>query len=92
MLKNSVFEILTGGNHREGNMLHTILTNESHKNLINKARLALKEAFVLCEKGYSPELIAVHLNDSSAAFSEILGKSYGDSLLDKIFSEFCIGK
>jgi len=92
LLKNSVFEILTGGNHREGKMLHTILTNERHKNLINKARLALKEAFVLCEKGYSPELIAVHLNDSSAAFSEILGKSYGDSLLDKIFSEFCIGK
>ncbi len=92
LLKKSVFEILTGESLQGGNIMRTILTNERHKNLVNKARHSLKEAFVLCQKAYSPELVAVHLNDSSAAFSEILGKSYGESLLDKIFSEFCIGK
>ncbi len=91
-LRNSIFEILTGENPESSSSEHVILTNERHKNLVSKARECLGQAFVLCSKGYSPELVAVHLNDSSAALSEILGKSYGESLLDKIFLEFCIGK
>ena len=92
LLKSSIFKTLTGQNPGSGIATHTILTNERHKNLVIKARASLKDAFVLCKKNYSPELVAVHLNDSSAAFSELLGRNYGESLLDKIFSEFCIGK
>ena len=92
LLKSSIFKALTGEKLGAGSAIHTILTNERHKNLVIKARISLKEAFILCKKNYSPELIAVHLNDSSAAFSELLGRNYGESLLDKIFSEFCIGK
>lgn len=92
LLKSSIFKALTGEKPGAGSAKHTILTNERHKNLVIKARASLKEAFVLCKKDYSPELVAVHLNDSSAALSELLGRNYGESLLDKIFSEFCIGK
>ena len=73
-------------------VIYGVWKNERHKNLVSKARECLGQAFEACSKDYSPELIAVHLNDSSAALSEILGKSYGESLLDKIFLEFCIGK
>ncbi len=92
LLKSSIFKALTGEKSGSGNAIHTILSNERHKNLVIKARASLKHAFILCKKDYSPELVAVHLNDSSEAFSELLGRNYGESLLDKIFSEFCIGK
>jgi len=91
-LKSLIFNTLTGNKPANTSVMHAILTNERHKNLVIKARSSLKDAFALCKENYSPELVASHLNDSSQAFSELLGRNYGKSLLDKIFSEFCIGK
>ena len=42
--------------------------------------------------GYSEELIAVDINLAMEHIGSILGKTFAEDLLDKIFGEFCIGK
>jgi tRNA modification GTPase len=38
------------------------------------------------------ELIALDLREALEWLGEVVGLNYTDDLLDKIFSEFCIGK
>ena len=69
-----------------------LLTRERHRDLVVKCRQDIEKAYVMSRKEISPELVAVNLNEAQRALSELLGRDYGEALLDKIFSTFCIGK
>ena len=69
-----------------------LLTRERHRDLVVRCRKAAENGRAALERGLSPELIAVDLNEGQRALSELLGRDYGQDLLDKIFSTFCIGK
>ena len=69
-----------------------LLTRERHRDLVVRCRKAAENGRAALERGLSPELIAVDLNEGQRALSELLGCDYGQDLLDKIFSTFCIGK
>jgi tRNA modification GTPase len=40
----------------------------------------------------SPELIAVDLQEAKEALEEVIGVVSNDSILERIFAQFCIGK
>jgi tRNA modification GTPase len=40
----------------------------------------------------SPEFVALDVRASLDAIGEVVGKTFTDGILNKIFSEFCIGK
>ncbi|VAX24733.1 hypothetical protein MNBD_NITROSPINAE04-1820 [hydrothermal vent metagenome] len=42
--------------------------------------------------GMSREFIAADLADAKEALERLTGKAFDEQVLDKIFSEFCIGK
>jgi len=44
------------------------------------------------EKGLSREYIAADLQEAGEALAELTGKVVEDSILEKIFNDFCIGK
>jgi tRNA modification GTPase len=44
------------------------------------------------EQRLSGEFIAVDLREALEWLGEVVGLNYTEDLLDKIFSEFCIGK
>ena len=69
-----------------------ILTRERHHGEISRCLEAVRRAGAGAGEALSPELVAVHLNEAQAALSGLLGKDYGQALLDRIFSTFCIGK
>ncbi|MEK6710276.1 MAG: tRNA uridine-5-carboxymethylaminomethyl(34) synthesis GTPase MnmE [Nitrospinota bacterium] len=69
-----------------------LLTRERHRDLVARGRSAVGRAKEAARAGLSPELVAVHLNEAQAALSELLGRNYGEALLDKIFETFCVGK
>ena len=70
----------------------SLLTRERHRDLVARCRAAVAQAKEGALSGLSPELVAVHLNEAQAALSELLGRNYGEALLDRIFKTFCVGK
>ena len=68
------------------------ITRERHRNHLQQAATALDVAYTNMNSGYSEELIAVDINLAMEHIGSILGKTFAEDLLDKIFGEFCIGK
>ena len=68
------------------------ITRERHRNHLKQAATALEIAFESLRSGCSEELIAVDLNLALEHMGLVLGKSFEEDLLDKIFGQFCIGK
>ncbi len=68
-----------------------LVTNVRHVHALQKA-LKSMNAFTKGFKKLSPEFMAVELRDALDAIGEILGFTATEEILDKIFSDFCIGK
>jgi tRNA modification GTPase len=73
---------------REGPML----TKLRHWEALQHARQSLQRANDGMARRLSGEFIAIDLRDALEWLGEIVGLNYTEDLLDKIFSEFCIGK
>jgi tRNA modification GTPase len=73
---------------REGAML----TKLRHWEALQHAGDAVDRARQGMEQGLSGEFIALDLREGLEWLGEIVGLNYTEDLLDKIFSEFCIGK
>jgi tRNA modification GTPase len=72
---------------------HATLANERQFALLTTADQALREAiksFKQGDIGYVPA--AQQLRAAAEALGDILGRTYADDLLDRVFSTFCVGK
>jgi tRNA modification GTPase len=69
-----------------------VLSNLRHKVALVRGEEALGSAAVSLADKRPPECIAVDLNDARDALEEIVGVVKSDDILERIFSEFCIGK
>jgi tRNA modification GTPase len=70
----------------------TIVSNVRHKNLLIKARQSISDVISSVENGLTLECVEVDIMDTLTYLGEITGASVKEDLMDKIFSEFCIGK
>lgn len=68
------------------------LTINRHYEAVVKAIEHLKLAQQKILEGYSSEISAEEIHQSLRYLAEILGDNITDSLLDTIFSKFCVGK
>ena len=76
-----------------GETAHATLANERQFALLTNADSALQEAILAFKKGeigYVPA--AQRLRAAAEALGDILGRTYSEDLLDRVFSTFCIGK
>lgn len=69
-----------------------ILSSLRHKDALSRAKRGLGLARKSLEKKMSPEFVALDVLVSLGAIGEVVGKTVTDDILNKIFSEFCIGK
>ena len=81
--------ILAGKTESPGEIL---LSNLRHKQAIEKARQALNQALESLSGGLSAEFLSVDLREAQAALGEIAGTYTAEDILERIFSQFCIGK
>jgi tRNA modification GTPase len=81
--------ILAGKTESPGEIL---LSNLRHKQAIEKARQALDQALESLTAGLSAEFISLDLREAQAALGEIVGTPTSEDILEKIFSQFCVGK
>ena len=68
------------------------MSNRRHIEALKHAQKLVAEAAKSLDNRLSAEFIAQGLKDALIYLDELLGKKFSEDLLDKIFSEFCIGK
>ncbi|NEX48096.1 tRNA uridine-5-carboxymethylaminomethyl(34) synthesis GTPase MnmE [Pseudotabrizicola algicola] len=70
-----------------------VLIRERHRSALALARVSMESALELLYADYVPlELVAAELRSSTQAVDLLVGKIGVETLLDEIFSSFCIGK
>ncbi|MEA3489986.1 MAG: tRNA uridine-5-carboxymethylaminomethyl(34) synthesis GTPase MnmE [Candidatus Omnitrophota bacterium] len=69
-----------------------VVTNARHKRLLEEAFRCVNRAVKLTDESYNGELLASDLNEVSHYLGLIIGESVENDVLDRIFSNFCIGK
>ncbi len=69
-----------------------IISNIRHKSAIEKTAGLLAKARDSVLKGLSPEFAAFDVREALDSLGEITGKTITEEVLDRIFSNFCIGK
>ena len=90
----TIFErITTMFNLNEINMDNDIIiTNERHKNLIDKAIENLDKAKNSLKNGMPVDIIAISLKDVLNNLGSITGEEAGEEIINEIFTRFCLGK
>jgi len=69
-----------------------VVTNVRHRDLLKRALDGIQRALGVTGKDYNGELLASDLNEAVHLLGLIIGESIDDDVLDRIFSQFCIGK
>ncbi|MCX5717667.1 MAG: tRNA uridine-5-carboxymethylaminomethyl(34) synthesis GTPase MnmE [Nitrospirae bacterium] len=89
-LKESIFRssVKNWEEQKEG----VIVTNLRHKIAIQAAYDSLKDAIKAIETDKPLEIIAIEFRDALDRLGEIVGAVTTDDILNRIFSDFCIGK
>ena len=68
------------------------LSNVREIDLVNKASDSLRSAQDNLNAGFPVDVVEIDLKNAWDYLGEIMGMSYKDELVDKIFSNFCLGK
>lgn len=68
------------------------LTHQRHIHAAESARHALEAAYAALIQGYPPDLVAVDLRTAWLALGAITGETADETLVQRIFRDFCIGK
>jgi tRNA modification GTPase len=69
-----------------------IVTNIRHVNALKRALASVDSFIEEVTKNTPPEFLSVELREALDAIGEILGITTSKDILDRIFSNFCIGK
>lgn len=69
-----------------------LISNERHKNLIQKAKMEINEAINATENDMYIDIISIYITNAMNYLAEITGNNVTDDVIDKIFKKFCLGK
>ncbi|MDH4097607.1 MAG: hypothetical protein OEU87_04755, partial [Nitrospira sp.] len=70
----------------------SVITNVRHRQALERAHVSIREALDSIRNGVEPEFVAMDLRGAADALGEVTGAITSDDILNRIFSEFCIGK
>ena len=71
---------------------NVIITNERHKNQINKAISDIDLAIDSIEKNMPIDMTSIYIRQTLIDLGEITGKNVTDDIINNIFKNFCLGK
>lgn len=71
---------------------HAWAVNQRHRTALEQAKASLEKALGSIQSNLSPEFVAVDLRDALDSIGLIIGATYAEDILKRIFRDFCIGK
>ncbi len=90
LLENKIVDLVYKGKVRSTEPI--LVSNLRHIQLIKNAQKLIAQGLISLDNKLSLEFIAQDIKDALLYLDELLGRRFSEDLLDKIFSEFCIGK
>ncbi len=90
LLEDALVDMVYSGAIEPGES--AFITDRRHLKLVAQARKAILSARASLRDNLSAEFIADDIQEALRPLDELLGRSFSQDVLDKIFSEFCIGK
>ena len=69
-----------------------VVSNVRHRHALEEALSCLGESLQTAQSGMSLDFICIDLKSATDALGRITGETVAEDVLDRIFSEFCIGK
>lgn len=87
-LKNKIRELTKLSNISSSSL---IITNERHKNALEKANKSITLALEGLDIG-SLDLVSIDIKDAYLSVGEITGTTTSEKIIDQIFKKFCLGK
>ncbi|MFQ5442717.1 MAG: tRNA uridine-5-carboxymethylaminomethyl(34) synthesis GTPase MnmE [Thermodesulfobacteriota bacterium] len=95
-LEEAIFEEALGRSPAPGGLSEAdrweMITSVRHKNCLEEAVDAIERARRAVFEGLEAEFVAADLRAALKSLGEITGEVTTEEILDRIFSEFCIGK
>lgn len=70
----------------------TYVSNARHIDELNKAKAALLEALEANQQWVPIDMLQIDIRNAWEHLGEIIGDAVSESLIDQIFSQFCLGK
>lgn len=89
-LEDAVSNLFFSGEVESGDL--TYVSNARHIALLHQTRQSLEDAISATNEAVPIDLIQIDIAAAWESLGGILGDAAGDSLLDQIFSQFCLGK
>jgi len=89
-LEKTILEIAQTGKISVANMDFAI--NQRQAFALTKAKISLEQVNLTIEQQLPLDFWTIDLRDAIYALGEITGEEFTESVLDRIFSRFCIGK
>ena len=89
-LEEAIASLFFAGSIEAGDM--TYVSNSRHIALLNQSLHAIEEAIEGVETGTPIDIVQIDLTRSWELLGEITGESVHESLIDQLFSQFCLGK
>ena len=88
-LKDKIKELFFKG---EVDAESVIVTNSRHKEALYRAKEGCITALEQVEAGAYLDLVSIYVTGALQALGEITGREVSEDLVNKIFSDFCVGK
>ncbi|WP_458120608.1 tRNA uridine-5-carboxymethylaminomethyl(34) synthesis GTPase MnmE [Paenibacillus sp. Z6-24] len=89
-LEQAISALFFGGKLEAADM--TYVSNVRHIGLLKQARQSLVDAYEAADQLIPIDMIQIDVRLAWEQLGEIIGDSAPDSLIDQIFSQFCLGK
>jgi len=89
-LEHAIAQTFFSGELDSGDL--TYVSNVRHIQLLKQAKQALEEAMEGIALGMPLDIVQIDVTRTWSLLGEIIGDTASDSLIDQLFSQFCLGK
>jgi tRNA modification GTPase len=89
-LEQKISELFFGGQVQAQDM--TYVSNSRHIALLKDAKTSINDAIQSAEDGVPIDIVQIDLIKTWELLGEVIGEEASDSLIDQLFSQFCLGK
>ncbi len=89
-LEEAISTLFFQGNVQSGDL--TYVSNSRHIALLTAAKSSIEDALIGVETGVPIDIVQIDLTRCWEQLGEIIGDAVHESLIDQLFSQFCLGK